>query len=515
MEPHMNGEPLCELRGVCKSFGNVVALDEVTFRANEGEVRGLLGENGAGKSTLMNILYGLYSPDEGEVRLSGKKVDIHSPYDSIRLGIGMVHQASTLVNEFTAVENIIAGTPGDRYSLPLERERKRIASISQEVGLKFPLDTKVKELPAGLKQKIEIIRALYRKARLLILDEVTTCLVEREFQQLLESLQVLVRQGLTVIFITHKIREVLEACDSVTVLRKGRVQGEADKASTTKERLVKMMFIEKDIEVTESALPDVRLPPAHRSDSPVLAIRELKVPGRQGGPGLRGVSLQVYGGEILGVASVSGNGEKELAEALTHPGTVDSGELLLEGKSVRGLSTLELFERGVAYTPEERVSEGTLPEASITENILLGHHAERRFLHGGVLVNWREARLTAGRTIEEYNIHTPSQDLPVRRLSGGNIQKMIIGRAFVTPLKALVAHNPTSGLDISTVKFIFGRLIDTRRRGGAVLWINEDLDELLIISDRIAVLHEGLVKAVFTREQFDKYKIGLLMIGGE
>lgn len=505
---------LVELKNIRKVFGEVVALDSIDFSIEKGMIHGLLGENGAGKSTLMNILYGLYSPDRGKIIIDGRVVKIGSPYDSIKHGIGMVHQVSTLVGEFTAVENIILGTKGKTFRLSLETEVKRITDLSEEYGLPFPLNIKVKELSSGIKQKIEIIRSLYRNVRLLILDEPTTSLVQSEFQQLLKSLQILVKRGVTVVFITHKIKEVMEACDSVTVLRKGAVQGSLTRENITKEKLVKLMFIEKNIEVTESALPAVTLPKQNKSRKPVLEFKNVSIPGGDKSVGLKNISFKLYGGEILGIAAVSGNGEKELAEAAVHTELLSEGDILLEGKSIRDLTTLEIFKRGIAYTPEDRIREGILPEGSITENTILGHQTEDRFLKRGVFINWDEVREAAKRTIKDYNIYTPGEDLAIRRLSGGNIQKAIIGRAYVSPVKALITHNPTSGLDISTVEFIFKKLVDTRSRGSAVLWINEDLDELMILSDRIAVLHQGKLKKIFLRDEFDKYKIGLLMIGG-
>lgn len=503
-----------EFRNVRKVFGSVAALEDLTLAVPQGNIHGLLGENGAGKSTLMNILYGLYAPDHGEVYLEGSRATIRSPYDSIRHGIGMVHQASTLVGEFDAVENIIIGTEGATWSLPIAKERVRIQEICDRFGLQFPLDVRTKELSAGIKQKIEIVRALYREARLLILDEPTTSLVESEFRQLLESLRTLVSEGVTVIFITHKIKEVMEACASVAVLRKGRLQGVLTPEEMSKENLVKLMFHEKDIQVTESALPQVDVPPSRRAERPVLTMDRVRTAGSEGKRDLKDVTLALYPGEILGVAAVSGNGEKDLAQVLLDPRSMASGEILLDGQSIRHLTPTEVLGKGLAYTPEDRIQEGILPDGSITDNILLGHQSEPQFLSGGSFVRWKAVRKATRKVIDDYEVLTPSQELPIRCLSGGNIQKVIVGRAYVSPVKVLVTHNPTSGLDISTVKFIFGKLVETRNQGGAVLWINEDLDELMIVCDRIAVLYEGRLQGVFTREQFDKYRIGIMMIGG-
>lgn len=511
----MTPTPLVELRNVRKAFGSVVALDQVNFSVSPGEIRGLLGENGAGKSSLMKVLYGLYAPDEGEIFIDGQRADITSPFDSITKGIGMVHQSSTLVPEFTALENIMMCTEGSPWNLPRAAVSKRIGELSEEFGLSFPVDTKTVHLSAGVKQKIEIIRALYRGVKLLILDEPTTSLVESEFRQLLKSLQALVAQGVTVIFITHKMREVMESCHSVTVMRKGKIQSSLSKEEMSKEQLVKLMFMEQDIEVTESALPKVAIEPRKRGDKPVLSLQSVSTQAGESGIGLDNVTLEVYGGEILGVAAVSGNGEKELAEVVVHPRMVTGGTMSVGGESILGLDTLEVFAKGVAYTPEDRIHEGILNEASIIENVLLGHHAEERFLNRKMFVDWPEARKAAKEVVDHFNVDTPDEDFAIRRLSGGNIQKTIMGRAFVSDPRLLVTHNPTSGLDISTVEFIFEKLVQTRNEGEAILWISEDLDELMILSDRIAVLYQGRIVAVFDRVDFDKFTIGLQMIGGE
>ena len=504
---------IAELKGIGKSFGGIMALDNVDFTVRKGGIHGLLGENGAGKTTLMNILFGYYRADHGEIHFLGQKVMIHSPHDAIRMGIGMVHQLSTLVPEFSAVENIVLGTKERRLSLRLEKECRGIQELSGKLGLEFPLNTKVKNLPAGVKQKVEIIRALYKSARLIILDEPTTYLVESEFHQLLQSVRILVEQGITFIFITHKIREVLEACDTVTVLRKGRVEGSLERKELEPESLVRMMFVEKQIRINENALPKILLPERTRAAEPVLSLRDVCVAAGGQGVGLDHVSFDVYGGEILGIASVSGNGEKQLVKVTVCPAGIKKGDILINQKSIRGLSTSGVFGRGVFFTPEERVKEGILNDGSVKENILLGHQDERRFIRQRWFVNWDEAGRAARKTIEDYHIYAPDENALVRRLSGGNIQKVIIGRAFVSPIYLLVTHNPTVGLDISSVEFVLRKLLELREAGGAVLWVNEDLDELMMLSDRILVLHRGRVQRMFRREEFDKYRIGLSMIG--
>lgn len=502
-----------ELKGIRKAFGEVVAVDNVDFSVRQGTIHGLLGENGAGKSTLMNILYGLYQPDEGEIKVLGQPVKISSPYDSISQGIGMVHQSSTLVPEFTAVENIILGIKQDPFSLPLKKEAQNIKQTADSLGFNFPLNVKVKNFPAGIRQKIEIVRAVYRGARLLILDEPTTSLVESEFQQLLKTLRSLVEEDLTVVFITHKIREVMMACDEVTVLKKGKLQGLIHQEEMSKERLVKLMFMEKDIEITETALPKITLPPAKLSAEPLCEIKDAATGGGEG-TRLKKVTLDIYGGEIFGIAAVTGNGEKELAKCITNPRQLTGGDILINGKSIINLPPIKVFGEGVFHTPEDRVVEGILPDGSIRENILLGHHAEEQFLNKNLFIDWAEVKKASQRIIAEYEVKAPHDELEIRRLSGGNIQRVIIGRAFLNPIKLLVTHNPTSGLDIASVEFIFNKLVEFRSSGSAILWVNEDLDELMILCDRIGVLFNGELAGIFNRAEFDKYQIGLLMIGG-
>lgn len=500
------------LKAISKTFGEVNALDNVDFFMRKGEIHGLLGENGAGKSTLMNILYGLYQPNSGEIYIENKKVKINSPYDSIKQGIGMVHQLSTLVPDFNAVENIVMSSRGGK--LNIATETKKIEALAKEFGFTFPMNTKVKELPAGIKQKIEIVRSLYQGANLLILDEPTTSLVESEFQQLLKSLQYLVKEGFSVILITHKIREVMAACNAVTVLKKGKVQGMLSSDEMSKEQLVKLMFLERDIQVTESALPKLSLPAQDKSEKPIYSVKDISISGGEKTSGLKNVSFDIYGGEIFGVASVTGNGEKSLAHCLTNPSAIETGDIFLFDQSVKSYDTLSLFRAGVFYTPSDRVKEGILPDASIKENILLGHHSEKRFCKNNLFIDWDETSSAARKVIDDFSVATPNEDLQIRRLSGGNIQRVIIGRALLSPINLIVMHNPTAGLDIASVEFVFTQMINVRSEGNAVVYINEDLDELMLISDRIGVLYQGELRGIFKREEFDKFNIGMLMIGG-
>ncbi len=510
----MKRETILETRHISKTFGTVTALNRVNFSLYTGEIHGLLGENGAGKSTLMNILYGLYRADEGELLLSGTRVHITSPLDSIRHGIGMIHQSSTLVPEFTALENIILGTQGKGWSLNLSDERTQIYELASRLKMDFPLNARIRELSAGICQKIEIIRALYRGANILILDEPTTSLVEDEFDQLLDSLQVLIRDGMAVVFITHKIREVLQACHRASVLKDGEMQGTVSIKHTSQKELVTFMFGREDLNVNDSALPVVDLPDVEVSRMPLCEVRGLTVPAREKeGVSLQDISFDVYGGEILGIAGISGNGQKELAESMIHPKQLSGGRILINGQDISGYSPLDVFACGVFYTPEDRKQEAMLPLGDIKENMLLGHHAEEQFVRHK-LVNWGLLKRRTLEMISEFSIKTPDETLAISKLSGGNIQRVVIARALLNPIKLLITHNPTSGLDMASVKFVFEKLLELKQKGSAVLYVNEDLDELMVVCDRIGVIHEGRLVGFFTRAQFEKHAIGTLMIGG-
>lgn len=506
----MRSEFVLATSKIRKTFGTLVALEEVDFNVRRGEVHGVLGENGAGKSTLMNILYGLYQPTSGEIFIDGNKVNIRSPADSIRLGIGMVHQQSTLVPAFDAVENFVMGARLEQYDL--QQEAKEIKALSEKYEMPFPLHTKVGNLDIGVRQKIEIVRALYRNAKILILDEPTTFLVESEFEQLKASLHALAGQGIAVILITHKIREVLATCNVATVMRKGRLQATVRIADADKERLVKLMFADQSIEVTDSALPRIHIRPAKRSAEPVLRFVGVHTRASERTSGLKGVSLDMYGGEILGIAGIAG--QKDVAEAIVNPANIAGGDVIFKGRSIKQLSTSEVFDAGIAYTPEDRMKEGVLPTGSVTHNVLLPHQAEKGFRDHGILIDWKKAAAASRDVIRNFSVSAPDENTEIRRLSGGNMQKVILGRALLNPIDLLITHNPSSGLDISSLEFIYRTLVELREKGGTVLFLNEDLDEIMLISDRIAVFHDGTLVGVRERARTNKLEIGSMMTEG-
>ena len=509
----MNDRPVIEVRNIRKRFGQVTALNGVDFSVRSGEIHGLLGENGAGKSTLMNILYGLYQPDAGEVRVDDKPVHIGSPADSIRLGIGMVHQASTVVPSYTAFENIVLGTRRSHFNRTVVAQQ--IRSLGTQYGFEFPLDTKVEQLAFGERQRIEIVRALYRGARILILDEPTTSLVEHEVDKLRDSLQALAHEGLACVFITHKIREVFGICDTATVLRKGVVQGFTLIKESSKDELVALMFGDQDIKVSENALPVIDIRPMTRTKQPVCELIDVGCPSLHGADALEGVALQIVGGEILGVAGVSGNGQRELAAAIMNPTGKVSGQVLLGGERMNECSTAEILSRGVAFVPEDRMREAILPAASLVKNFLLPHFNDKHYRTHRVFIDWRRVAEEARKVIGEFNVVATSETEPIMHLSGGNIQKLVLGRALTPDVQLLLAYNPCAGLDVATVESILQRMVDLRDKGRAVLWINDDLDELMICSDRIAVLYKGTLRGIVSRAEFDKYHIGGLMTGSE
>lgn len=498
--------------GISKNFGSVKALENVNFNSKAGEIHGLLGENGAGKTTLMNIVYGLYQPTEGEILIDGSHVKFNSPADGIKAGIGMVHQQSTLVAEFTALENIVLGHPRIRLK-DLAEIKEKIKDLSSTYGMFFPLNTEVGLLDIGVKQKIEIIRAIFRGANTLILDEPTTTLTEIEFEKLKESLIMLAKQDKTIILITHKIREVFGICDQITVLRNGKLQSSFNVKDITQKDCINAMFGNEDIEVNSASLPILDYKPAKRTLNPILKIDHLKTKISQHCYELNDINLEVYGGEILGLAGISGNGQKELVDALFKSYTWLDGDIKIDGESIRNLSTVKIFNLGVSFTPEDRIKEGIIPNKSLTKNVFLHHYANRKFLLNRYFINWEAVSKSTRKIIQEYNVATPNEEIEIRRLSGGNIQKMVLGRALLDRTRILITHNPTFGVDISTVDFIFNNLIAIRDNGGAIFFINEDLDELMCVCDRIAVINSGRIISIFNRKEFDKYEIGAMMIG--
>lgn len=499
--------PHTEMRGIVKRFPGVLANDRVDFDVRAGEVHALLGENGAGKSTLMRILYGLYAPDEGQILINGEPVDIHSPADAIDLGIGMIHQHFMLVSSLTVAENVALGMPSSRGPLTdLERVSARIVELAAVYGLQVDPEAYVWQLSVGQQQRVEILKALYRGAALLILDEPTAVLTPQEVEELFVTLQQMAADGHALIFISHKLHEVLEISDRVTVLRDGRVVGTLPTSETSKQSLAEMMVgreLSLQPERGEIELGGLR-----------LVLENLWAQSDRDTPALRGVSLQVRAGEILGLAGVSGNGQRELAEVITGLRAPTEGEVILEGRSITGWSPGEITRQGLSYIPEERMRDGMIREFNVSENLILREHhqdpyAQRTFL------NFREIARRSAELVERFNVKTPSLETPVKNLSGGNIQKLILARELSRDPRVLIASQPTRGLDIGATEYVHRRLIAQREEGTATLLISEDLDEILALSDRIAVMYEGRIMGEVSREQATPEQLGLLMAGVE
>jgi len=496
-----------EARGIVKRFPGVLANDHVDFDVHAGEIHALLGENGAGKSTLMKILYGLYRPDAGEIRVNGVPVRFHSPLDAIRRGIGMVHQHFMLVPTFTVAENVALGLPSSRkFVLDLDRVSARLEELGKLYGLHVDPGAEVRQLSVGEQQRVEILKVLYRGASLLILDEPTAVLTPQEVGELFQILKQMVNNGHGIIFISHKLHEVIGLSDRVTVLRDGRVVDTVPTAATTKEELARLM-------VGREVLFQVERPPAKQRDVR-LAVEGLWADGDAGMPVLRGVDLEVRSGEILGLAGVSGNGQRELAEVIAGLRRPSRGKVVIDGRDVTGASPARLLEYGLSYIPEERMTDGTVGEFSVEENLILKDHHRPPYANG-IFLNFPRIAAESDRLIKDFDIKTPSRKTPVKSLSGGNIQKLILARELSRDPRVLVAAQPTRGLDVSATEYVHRRLIEQREKGCAILLISEDLDEILNLSDRIAVIYEGRIMGTLPREGVEAERIGLMMAGVE
>jgi simple sugar transport system ATP-binding protein len=519
----MNNSIILEMKGVRKSFGTVVALDDVDLQLNSKEIRGLLGGNGAGKTTLMNVLYGLYKPDAGEIYLRGGKVEIHSPKGAIGYGIGMVHQHFLQIDSFTVTQNIVLGTPlKNRPTLNLDQEEQRVKDLSERFGLEVNPRSLVEELPMGIRQRVEILKALYRGVDILILDEPTTNLTPQEVDSLFQSLRVMVEEGMSVVFITHKLREVLGVCDTISVLRDGKnvftiARGEASEEALVKGMVGEGLDIEKSLLFSETSLDQEALqpaPPRLVGQQSVLRVEGLQVVGPDGNSLIKDCSFQIDEKEIFGVAGVAGNGQQELAESLLSIRPIAGGQVLIDGTSVVGEETGDLLEMGVTYIPEDRLQDGFLSGANVAQNLILGYHRQEPYRKGRFL-DWKAVFRVARELIDEYSIMTPSAGEVAANLSGGNIQRVMLARAFSRPAKLLVAHNPTRGLDIRSMEFVYSKLLERKGQGLATLLLSEDLDELLLLCDRIATIYRGQMVGILERSEFDKYKIGRMMSGVE
>jgi general nucleoside transport system ATP-binding protein len=501
----MDREVVLEARNVTKTFPGVVANKDVNLKLYRGEVLALLGENGAGKTTLMNILYGLYHQDSGDMLVRGEVVRISSPSESIRRGIGMVHQHFMLVPVFTVAENIMLGAETVKgLALDIPTVRQRIRELSQQYSLDVDPDAFVKDLSVGQQQRVEIVKALYRKADILILDEPTAVLTPQEADQLFVVIRTLKAQGTSVIFITHKLKEVLAIADRIMVLRRGQVVGEASPKTATERSLAEMM-------VGRSVLLEVDKGPSKPGDV-VLEVRNLSVNDDRGQQVVNGVSLQVCAGEIVGIAGVQGNGQTELVEALTGLRPSRAGQMLISGVDYTNAVPRKITEAGTAHVPEDRQEDGLVSSYTIADNLVLNTYYLRPFARG-VARDEDAVNAHAEKLVKEYDIRTPSAFVPVSNLSGGNKQKVIIARELSRGVKLLIAAQPTRGVDVGSIEFIHKTIVAERDRGAAVLVVSAELDEVMSLADRIVVMYHGQIVATVAADQATREDLGLLMAG--
>ncbi|MEO5941346.1 MAG: ABC transporter ATP-binding protein [Candidatus Limnocylindrales bacterium] len=494
-----------EARGIVKVFPGVVANDHVDFDLRRGEVHALLGENGAGKSTLMNILAGLYRPDAGEFLVEGAPVSFGSPRDAIAAGLGMVHQHFTLVPSQTVTENILLGLSHPRFLLRERRSEAEVAALAERFGMKVDPRARVWQLSVGEQQRVEILKMLYRGARILIMDEPTAVLAPQEADDLFATLRSMTAEGRSVVFISHKLGEVLAIADRVTVMRRGRVTAAGlPTAGATKSDLARLM-------VGRSVLESLERSPFEPGEI-VLAVHGVSADNDRGLPALRDVSLEVRAGEIVGIAAVAGNGQSELAEVVTGLRSC-RGEILVGGEPVANRSAATVLRKGVAHVPEDRTSVGSAPNLSLTDNLIMKRYRDAPVARGW-LVDDVAARTIADGLRDTYRIAAPTVDTEVRLLSGGNLQRAILAREIETKPGLLIAVQPTRGLDVGAIESVHRLLIDLRSRGTAILLISEELDEILALADRVEVVYEGRFVGSFPAAEAEIGRIGLLMTGG-
>jgi general nucleoside transport system ATP-binding protein len=495
-----------ELRGITKRFGNVVANDHIDLTVEPGEIHALLGENGAGKSTLMNVLYGLLQPDEGEIVIDGKSIECHGPRDAIGAGIGMVHQHFMLVPVFTVTENVMLGAEhtvgGPVGALDRRRARAQVVEVSRRYGLAMDPDATVEDLPVGVQQRVEIVKALIREVDLLILDEPTAVLTPQETDELLAVMRTLQAAGKSIVFITHKLKEVKAIADRITVIRGGRVV-DTTSPDTSEDELAALM-------VGRSVSLEVSKRPAHPGP-PVLEVSGLVVDDERGHRAVDGVDLTVHSGEVLGIAGVQGNGQTELVEAIMGLQPIVDGSVKLEGRSLAGTRTKQILRRHVGYVPEDRSADGLVREFTVAENLVLNLYDSPPF-GTRLVLNRPEIVRSARERIGRFDIRTSSPQATVGTLSGGNQQKVIVAREFTRPLTLFVAAQPTRGVDVGSIEFIHKQIIHERDRGTAVLLVSSELDEVLSLADRVAVMYRGRILAVVPPDT-PREEVGLLMAG--
>jgi ABC-type uncharacterized transport system ATPase subunit len=498
-------EEILSLKGVVKAFPGVLANDHIDFSLKKGEIHTLLGENGAGKTTLMNILYGLYTPDEGEIFINGKKVVIHASSDALAQGIGMVHQHFMLIPNMSVCENIILGKETKKRGLiDVEEAERRIETLSKRYNFNLNPGDMVKDLPIGMQQKVEILKALYREATILILDEPTAVLTPQESEELFTILRALKDEGKSIIFISHKLKEVLEISDIITVLRDGKVIGSVEPDQTDEGQLANMM-------VGREVMLRVQKEKMHRGNN-VLEVKNLTVFDRRGVKVVNGISFNVHSGEIFGIAGVQGNGQTELVEALTGLSPFESGEVFIDGVKLEGNDPREVFELGAAHIPEDRHKYGLVLQYPVRDNLILCSYYHKPYSKR-LALNFPVITEKTEKLIEEFDIKAQGILATTDTLSGGNQQKTVVARELGRKVKLLIAAQPTRGLDVGSIEYIHKKIVETRDAGCAVLLVSSELDEILSLSDTIGVIFKGQIVKTISSEEATKEQLGLLMAG--
>ena len=495
------------MQGITKRFPGVLANDDISFKVEKAEIHGLLGENGAGKSVLMSILYGLYRPNEGVIEVDGKVQSISSPSEAMKLGIGMVHQHFMLIPSLSVVENIVLGKEVTKNGLELDYDKmlEEVGEFCNRYKLDVNLEAKIFELPVGVQQRVEILKALYRGADVLILDEPTAVLTPSESEELFNAVRALRDEGKTVIFISHKLKEVLSICDRVTVLKRGRIVGTVDTSESTEESLTDMMVGRKIIYEFERK--------EQKEQGTVLEANELEALSDRDIPALRGVEFSILSGEIFGIAGVEGNGQTELSEVLMGLRNLTIGNISLDGEDITRKSPHERIQLGISHIPEDRYKRGMIPEFTIHENMILGSQ-RNRFTKDGITLDEESALEYANGLIQDYQIQTPGARTQIGTLSGGNQQRVVVAREFSREPRLIIAAQPTRGLDVGATEYVRLKLVEMRDNGKAVLLISADLDEIWALSDRVAVIYEGKIVAVRDINETSEQEIGRYMAGG-
>lgn len=500
-------EYVIEMKNIRKEFPGIVANDNITLQLQKGEIHALLGENGAGKSTLMNVLFGLYQPEKGDIYVRGNKVNITDPNIANELGIGMVHQHFMLVEKFSVTENIILGNePTKKGQVNLKEAEKEVEAISKQYGLAVDPTAKIEDISVGMQQRVEILKTLYRGADILIFDEPTAVLTPQEIKELIVIMKKLISEGKSIILITHKLKEIMEVCDRCTVIRRGVGIGTVDVSETNPDDLASMM-VGREVNFS------VEKQPSDPKEN-ILEIQSLVVEDSRHVPAVNGLNISVKSGEIVGIAGVDGNGQSELIEAITGLRKTKSGNVMLKGKDITNWKPRRVTESGLGHIPQDRHKHGLVLDFSIGENMVLQTYYKRPFSRNGIL-NFTTIVNKAKSLIKEFDVRTPSESTPARALSGGNQQKAIIAREIDRSPNLLIAAQPTRGLDVGAIEFIHSKLIEERDKGKAVLLISFELDEIMNVSDRIAVIYEGKIVAVVKPEETTEQELGLLMAGGK